>query len=369
MRVLQVSMGEEFGGIEKMEFEIFKNFDKEFEFHFLVPNRNSFGKYVDEIKKLDGNVYDLGVSRKGFYGRVKYFFRLCKYLKKNKYDVVHINSSVFMFSFQVALISKITGVRKIIVHSHSIPKISLFKKIVKYLLTPIYIRVTDEYLACSNHSARALFTKGFIEKGKVKIIKNGIDIESFKFNESIRNELRGKYELNGKIVYGHVGRFDKVKNHEFLIDIFYEIQKIQDNSVLLLIGDGELFEVIKEKVNRLGISSKVVFLGFNENVNEFLNCMDCFIFPSLSEGFGLSIIEAQTNGLTVYCSNRVNSDDLKVLPSFRLFDLNDRPEEIAEDICKENFDVVNRKDMFKYSIEYGFDIKDVCGKIKKIYIS
>ncbi|MBR3133261.1 MAG: glycosyltransferase [Clostridia bacterium] len=365
MKILFVSMGEEFGGIEKMEFEIFKKFDKGFEFHFLTPNDIPFKDSEKEIVRLGGVVHSLGISRKSLSGKIKYLSRLYKFLKENKFDVVHINSSVFLFSFQVALISKITGAKKIIVHSHSVPKQSDFKRFIKTVLSPIYLKVTQEHLACSLVSRESLFTKKFIDKGKIKIIKDGIDIDKFKFNKEVRERFRRELNLDGKTVYGHVGRFDIVKNHDLLIDIFYETQKVDENSVLLLIGDGELRSSIEKKVDRLGISDNVLFLGFRENVNELLNCMDCLIIPSISEGFGIAIVEAQTNGVIVFGSDTL-PDEVKITSYFPI-DINDGAYNIAQKICNESHNIIDRENVYKEIASRGYDIKDMCLSIKKIY--
>lgn len=266
----------------------------------------------------------------------------------------------------MAIISKLCKVKKVIIHSHSAPSMNKIKRIIISALNPIYIRFFDEYLACSKKAAKALFTNAFIKNNKVKILKNGVEIEKFKFSQEKREAYIKKLNLENKIVYGHVGDFVKAKNHMFLIDIFYEIQKKQKNSVLLLLGEGELKEKIKEKLQNLKIEDKVQFLGFRDDVGDILNCIDVFIFPSIYEGFGIAAIEAQTNGLITYCSNAV-PEETKISNNFRSFNLNEKANDIATKICNEKLNLLDRKEAYKHTIERGYDIKEVCKELAQIY--
>lgn len=365
-KVLQISMGEEFGGIEKIELEWFKNINSKIKFDFLTPNNTPLKKYEKQLQNLGGNAYNLNISRQNIKSKIIYAFRLYKFLKKKKYNILHINSEAFFFSFHVAVIAKICKVKKIIVHSHNTPYINKCKKILIKILNPLYRKLANEYLSCSKVAQYSLFTKRFINKNKIKIIKNGIDINKFKFDEKIRNEYRKKYNLEGKTVYGHVGRFANQKNHTFLIDIFYEIQKMQKNSVLLLIGDGKQRKEIEEKVKKLNISEKVIFLGFRDDVSNLMNCMDIFIFPSLYEGLGISVIEAQTNGLITYCSNTVPIE-ANISSNFKYFDLKESSYNIAKNISNEKLKLNDREKAYKDTIKKGYDIKLVAKILTQIY--
>ena len=343
MKILQINMEEEFGGIEQLELNILKNIDKSFKIDFLTPNELAFKDYEDEINNLGCNFYNFDISRKKIVGKIKFAFRLRKFLKKNSYDVVHINSSAFLFSFHVAVISKISKVKKVVVHSHSNPKLNCIKKFLISILSPIYTKCANEFISCSNKAQYSLYSKRFIKKEKIKIIKNAINTELFKYDETKRNIIRREMNLENKYVYGHVGRFDKVKNHIFLIDIFNEIQKIKGDSILLLVGEGILEDEIKHKVAELEIMDKVIFLGFRKDINDLLNVMDAFIFPSISEGFGISALEAQINGLPVYCSNTV-PEEVKISNRLKKFDLKDNPKHIAKMILDDDIENYSRED-------------------------
>ena len=107
---------------------------------------------------------------------------------------------------------------------------------------------------------------------------------------------------------GHVGRFVEQKNHSFLLDVFDQMYKIDNNVKLLLLGDGPLLPKIEEKAKKLGVKDKVIFAGSKMNVWNYYSMMDLFIFPSLYEGLGMTAIEAQANGLYCIVSDNITKE-------------------------------------------------------------
>src|SRR5699024_9176769 len=100
-----------------------------------------------------------------------------------------------------------------------------------------------------------------------------------------------------EILLGHVGNFIEQKNHSFLIDIFSEVHSENPKFKLLLISDGMLMPIIKDKVHSLGLDDVVIFLGKTLKVSEYLQGMDLFLLPSLHEGLPVVLVEAQAAGL------------------------------------------------------------------------
>ncbi len=226
----------------------------------------------------------------------------------------------------------------------------------------------NHYISCSKKACYSLFTKRFVSKNKILILKNGIDVEMFKYNKSIRKKIRDNLDIDNKVVYGNVGRLSYEKNHDFLIDIFYEIQKTNKDSVLLLIGDGILKEKINDKVKRLKLDKKVIFLDFKDDVYNYYNCMDLYIVPSLSEGFGITSIEAQTNGLITYCSMEV-PEEVNISSNIRFFNLDIKAKELADSILKEKKLLNGREKAFINTINSQYDIKNICNVLDSIYSS
>ena len=344
-KILFISMGESFGGIEKQELEIYKNI-RNYKIEFLTPVK---------IFNLD-NEHTLNISRNNLLGKIKYNYRLYKYLKKNKYDIIHINSSIFLYSFQVALIAKITKNKIIVVESHSIPYNSKLKKILIKVLKPVYNRLISKSLACSKETINSLYLEDTI------ILNNGINVEDYKYSESLRKKYRNNLNINNDTVYGTIGRIDKNKNYLFLIDLFNKIQKENNNSKLLIIGTGPEEELIKEKIKELKLNDKVILLGQRIDIRALLSSMDVFIFPSLKEGFGLSILESLTSGLpTIINSNIPINIETNNLYKVDNYNINSWIKVIKKVKHKERYN------SYKEIKDKGYDIKNTTKELTNIY--
>lgn len=229
--------------------------------------------------------------------------------------MVHSHLDYFMNSY-VCFLAMLAGIKKRIAHHHQaytrLPKQSIKLAICKALGAIMRIPskwFATNWLACSEAAAVDGWGCGAVQKGKVIILPNAIDVKRFEFNMLVRQEIRDKYGIaENDFVVGHIGRFYPQKNHEFLIDIFAELHKQKTNTKLLLLGDGPLQENIKQKVQMLGLSNDVIFAGLQNNSAPFYSAMDVFAFPSLWEGLGIVLIEAQYNGLPCIVNENIPKD-------------------------------------------------------------
>lgn len=215
---------------------------------------------------------------------LKKFFGIIKIVHSEQIKIIHINSST-PYEVLVAFAAKIGGAKKIIYHSHNSSyypgqKLVKLSEVFKWFMPFV---ITD-YLSCSDAAARFMFPKKIVDAENYTVIKNGVDYDKHSFKPEVRTELRKKYGLENNFVLGHVGRFNVQKNHEFLIDIFYEVYKHDNSARLFLVGIGETENQIKEKVKRLGIEEVVIFHGLSDKVNQLWNMLDVFVMPSLYEG-------------------------------------------------------------------------------------
>ncbi|MDQ0413811.1 glycosyltransferase involved in cell wall biosynthesis [Mesobacillus stamsii] len=165
---------------------------------------------------------------------------------------------------------------------------------------------------------------------------------------------------------GHIGRFNAQKNHGFLIDIFMEVLKEKPNSVLLLIGTGPLEDDIKKKIEIKNIKEKVFILGQRDDVNDLLQVMDIFVLPSLFEGLGIVLIEAQATGL--YC---VTSDvvpiEAKVTTNIKFLSLNSSAKDWAKFIIEGHVKPI-RNNLAMLTKKSGFDINEEAIRLENVYL-
>ena len=268
------------GGVESVVMNYYRNIDKEkIQFHFLCDEHSTDIPY-EEIEKLGGKVIIVPPYQKLF----KYQKELYKIFKENNYKIVHSHiNALSVFPLRVA---KKAGVPIRIAHSHSTSNKKEWKKnIVKNILRPFSKVYANKFFACTKHAGEWLFGKRIIERKELNVINNAIDLKKFEFNENTREDLRKELGIKEDVlVIGHVGRFMKQKNHDFLIDVFNELIKKDENSILILIGQGPLLNEMKQKVRDLNIEDKVKFIGQVTNVEKYYNIMDIFLFPSIYEG-------------------------------------------------------------------------------------
>lgn len=310
IRILQCVSNMDRAGIETMLMNYYRNIDRnKVQFDFLC-NKSKPGDYDDEIKSLGGKIFiSPGLSPFKWF---KYQRFLKNIFKENpEYKIIHCQNEAMGFPALYA--AKKAGIPVRISHSHNTVTRFDFKWPIKILYKYLLRFVATDYVACGIDAGRYLFGR------EVKVIHNAIDVDKFKFDEKVRNKIRKELNVDNKFLIGHVGRFEPQKNHDFLIDIFYEYQKIDKDAVLLLIGTGNLEDKIKEKIKLLRIDNKVIFTGNISNVNEMYNAIDLFILPSLHEGLPVVGVESQANKLPTLISDKVTreikvNDNIEFLP-------------------------------------------------------
>lgn len=297
------------GGIQKLALDWVSNFDKKkIKIDFLLLDKGINYELESTFQQLGSNVYKLkGVWINTPFDYIKYCKSCSMFFKEhNDYDIVELHSS--SKNFLILKYAKKYGIKTRIAHSHNIGfqtknMVKIFiGNILKYELK----KYSTDFLACSKDAGRWLFGNKIINSDKFDIIYNSIDFNKFVYNQKVRQDIRNTLKISDDtFVVGHIGRFNEQKNHMFLIHIFEEILKINSDSKLLLLGDGILKDEINKYVISNNLSDKIYFMGIKTNVNEYLQAMDAFVFPSLYEGLGIVLIEAQASGLKVYTSKNV----------------------------------------------------------------
>ena len=333
---------------------------------FLILDDGNVYETETNLKLQGYNVYKLeGVWLRKPTDYFNYFKKIDEFfLNHHDYKVVHLHSS--SKNFYVLKSAKKYGIPVRIAHSHNIGFQSKNKMqiMIGNLCKPLLKKYATDYFACAYLAGEWLFGKKAVKDGKVKVIHNAVEYEKFKFNEEKRIEIRNRLNINEKIVIGNVGRFSEQKNHEFLIDIFSEIHKMNKMSTLMLIGKGEKEELIRKKVKNLGLENDVIFMGFCDNVNELMWAMDIFLMPSLHEGLPVVGIEAQAAGLPCFMSKYVITDEVKITGLVSFVELKQSPKEWAEKILNSD---LNRKDTKAEIEQAGYLIMDTAKELENFY--
>ena len=365
IRVLHENVIMDPGGIEALLMNVYRHIDREkVQFDFMV-HRSQRAFYEDEIEKMGGKIYR--TSRfSPFPGQYqKYMSEMEKVLVEHpEYRIIHAHAELNLWPLMLA---KRIGISTRIAHSHN-AKTKVNLKYFFFLFQKPQIKkyCTDMFM-CSTPAGEWTFGKESVAEGNVKFIKNGIETERFAYDESVRNSKRKELGVENKFVVGHVGRFMQQKNHDFLIDIFKCIKEKKPESVLVLVSDGRLMEEIKAKVHRLNLDDSVYFLGNRDDVNELMQAMDVFVFPSLWEGLPLTGIEAQTAGLPVVMSDAITSE-VCVTDNIVMISLKESAEFWSENVIK-MCNGFKRCDVSQQVIDAGFDIRTTAEWLQNFYIS
>ena len=220
--------------------------------------------------------------------------------------------------------------------------------------------------ACSEEAGKWLFGKNICYKKNFKVIQNAINLEEFNYSLDLRSKYRSELGIEDKFVIGHVGRFHVSKNHMFLLNVFVEVTKYKENAVLLLVGAGELEDYIRQEIDRLNLQGKVIMLGNRTDIPGLMQSMDIFVFPSIYEGLGIVVIEAQAAGLSCVMSEKIPKE-IDVEPKLvTRVPLEGGIKEWAQIIVKKGEYLRERQgERFKQT---GYDIRISAKEIQEFYI-
>lgn len=301
--ILFISSALNRAGTETFMMNVFHNLPQDrFHVDFLIFTKEETD-YSHEIEQAGCRVWHL-VSRRD--GKLYYFRQLNKFFREHAMDY----HAIHWCGMSLSSIAPIYYAWKYnipirIVHAHGSYTNGLHNRILHNVFRIVASHISTHHLACSSSAAKWFF-------GNAKdtiIIKNGIDLGKYTYNVSVRETTRKRLNIpKDTLVIGHVGRFCIEKNHAYLLKIFSEVLALRPNSILMLIGKGELESGIKTKAKAMGIDSHILFMGERTDVPQLMQAMDCFVLPSLFEGLPFVLVEAQATGLPCFVSDGVNKD-------------------------------------------------------------
>ena len=305
--------------------------------HYIRP-----GDYVPEIMSLGNKVF---LAPRKSRHPVKNFFEIKRIVKENKYDIV-IRHSDNAFAIVDMVAAWMGGAKTRIFHSHSS---SSYSKGLHAFFRPWMSFAVTKRFACSENAGKWMYGKR-----DFKVINNAIDIKKNIFDNSIRDEVRKEWGMEGKKVYAHVGIYFPVKNHLFLIKAFSYILKKQPEARLILIGEGEMRSEMEELIEELGIKDEVILTGVRYDVPRLLQMADVFCFPSKYEGLPLSLIEAQAAGLRCLIS-KVITDEVIVTDLVTKIDIEEGEEAFANKALELSEDY-ERRNTYEEIKKAGYDV-------------
>lgn len=294
VRVLMISNNLRMNGISSVIMNYIRNIDLTDLQIDIIAGEPISEEYVNELKGLGCRIYRQDNRKKH---PVKYYKNLISIIRKKEYNAIHVHTNSCTCIIELG-IAKLFGVRKRIAHCHSR---SCQHKLFHKIAYPLFSHLYTEGIACSKEAGVHLF-----KKRHFTVLNNGLDVNKYAFNQQDRTLIRKKMNISSdSLVIGHVGLFNEEKNQIFLLQTFNKVFQQNKNSYLCFVGTGATEDTIKLETEKYGLTDKVIFLGERNNVNQIYNIFDVFCFPSLYEGFGMVLVEAEANGLSCIASTGV----------------------------------------------------------------
>ena len=366
LRVLQVGMTRNLGGIETYLIEQFRHLDKsKIDYDFVNITGEYSICYEDEILASGSKIFKV-VSR--HKNPLLHYWQWFNILLQNKgvYDVIVLNTNSLEYVFPLVL-GKIFGIPVRVIHSHNSGfenKQGLARRLLVGMNKKLLAWSANLRFACSQFAGQWMF-----KDNPYHVIYNDIDIHKYDADLLVREETRNALGLHTELTLLHVGRFSYQKNHSFLLDIFKEAHRIQPDSVLLLVGDtteeSEFLTEVKRKIKAYGLENVVRLLGRRDDVNKIMQAADVLVMPSFFEGLTVVGIEAQASDLPLLLSDTVTKE-LGLLPSTQFISLEAGPTAWAEAIV--NSKQHNRQSRYEELKAAGYDIGNETERVEKLLI-
>ncbi len=355
-------MTENPGGIESVIMNYYRHFDKNaIKLDFLCNSGHV--AYEDEIISMGGKIYKITARSKN-YKKYKHEINIFFKNHAKEYNAIWVNVCS-LANIDYLKYAKKYNIPKRIIHCHNSQNMDSFLRGLLHRFNKLFLKkYATDFWTCSDEASLWFYNYKIINGNKYLLINNAIDCDKYAFDKNKRDKIRKELKIGDKVVFGNIGRLHFQKNQEFALKVFNEYLKINKNSVFLLVGDGEDKEKLEKLCLQYNISDKVKFLGIRNDIANLLQAMDIFLFPSLFEGFALSLIEAQASRIMIFTSTNVK-EEIKMSDSIYFMNLGNEKEWAKEISNKyKNF---NREKNKIYIKENGFDIKENVKKIEKLF--
>lgn len=363
-RILHVTKELNSGGIEAFVKDLFPFFyENDVQIDFVIHWHSTKGIWEDYFHQNDVQIYYF-YNLKECRGERKYRKQWKEFWKQHKgeYDIVHAH---YMSHEGIILQEAKRAGIKTIAHSHSLSKKNAIARLVRRYFNRALLANADMLLACSKLAGESFFKQEFARNGIV--IHNAISTELFSYNKEIRCRIRKVYDLHDRFVIGHVGNYVSAKNQDFLLEIIGKVKEQKPDAVL--VWAGYISEVQMNHIKTLLISYQiernVIFLGCVQNVQEWMQAFDLFLFPSTYEGLGTVLIEAQAAGLPCVISDTI-PPEVNVTDLITRVHLSDSAKQWANTLLEINME----KDRAEYHAQVasaGYEASAVAKQLCDLY--
>lgn len=352
-------------GVYKYIFNHMAYIDREhFQFDFLTRNAKAL-MATEEYQKYGFAIQTFCNTERNNEGEMR---KEISHILSQGYDAIHLHTS-FWRGFLIEQIAMEMKIPKVIVHSHSTwvdvqddKKREAMIAVHNAYKEKFDFRYATDVCACSRLAGDWLFGEQ-IPRDKIQILPNAIDVEKYRFQPKIRENLRKKLGLEDRIVIGNVGRHCYQKNQNFLLRAFARARECNKKLFLIMIGGGELGNGLRKQIDDLGLKKDACCLNWQEHVEDYFQAMDVFCLPSLFEGLGITCIEAQSAGLRCLLADTIPVEaKITDLASFLPLDEQLWAEEMAGSVQAQERE---RKDREIEAV--GYDIRTAVRKLEKLY--
>lgn len=358
IKVLHVIGSLRLGGAQVCLKNIVEHASKDKVEHFVYPLRS---KQIDI--PIDGNIIKFPYPN---YDPRK-FFAILRICKQYDIDIIHAHLEKPVIG---ALLANIICRVPVVVHEHG----PIFRKSFKYSLYRFSLRAlrcrAAQFIAVSKATAKELTDKAKISKENIKVVYNSVDTVKFKPNDDLRQKVRQELNVSEtQNVIGFVGRLSWVKGVDLLVEAFALLSRTNPELVLVLVGDGPESDSLKHLAKRLGISDKVKFMGFRNDVSRIINTFDIAAVPSRQEPLGIVALELMCAKVPIVCSGVEGLGEIITDSRTGIVTSENNPQQIAQGIDRLFNDLQLRKKIVDNALEFvrRFDIEKQVDAIESLY--
>lgn len=359
IRVLQILPTLGYGGVAQFLLNYYSYMDRDqIVFDFVTHGKEEV--FHKDLKEKGSNIYYL--QSIGKVGLKNYMRQLKCVLTENHYDVVHTHDG--HLTGLTAMLCKRYFRGPVVCHAHTTKCVSKIHRPFMPVFRWLSRHYGDALWGCGKDACQYCYGK----KSHYKVIHNAVSLERFwNVSSTAISSLKEKLGIDNQFVIGHIGVFSKQKNHIFILEILKYILNRHPNTVLILLGDGELRKSIEEEAIRIGVIGNIKFEGVQKDVPVYMHIFDTFILPSLYEGLPVCGIEAQTVVKNVCLSDTIDKDVDTGLGTVSFLPIHKEALPLWEKAIYAPQKEIDNDTIREHFIAQGYEIKHSVDSLFKLY--